>query len=71
MTLNDVPENREALDLALRGILAGERDHLLRQLGSKAQGLRCWAFGLGWESRSVDEIPTSKMREFSELYLRV
>jgi len=64
MTLNDVPENREALDLVERAILSDERKALLYRLGSKAQGLRCWAFGLGWETRSVEEIPVSKLREF-------
>ena len=71
MVIDDVPDNRNALDLMERAILSDERKALLYRLGSKAQGLRCWAFGLGWESRSVEEIPTSKVREFSELYLRV
>lgn len=71
MTINDVSENREALDLVERAILADERGHLLRRLGEKAQGLRVWAFGLGWESRSVEEIPTSKLREFAKAYASV
>ncbi|HLY73465.1 MAG TPA: hypothetical protein VKU80_05035 [Planctomycetota bacterium] len=71
MTINDVAENREALDTVERSLLADEREWLLRQLGSKAEGLRCWAFGLGWESRSVSEIPTSKVREFSEKYVSI
>jgi hypothetical protein len=68
MTLNDIPENRRELDLVERALLADERKQLLRRLGSKADGLRCWAFGLGWESRSVAEISEAKIREFSELY---
>ena len=65
MTINDVQENREALDMVEQTVLSDERKALLYRLGSKAQGLRCWAFGLGWESRSVEEIPTSKVREFA------
>lgn len=65
MTINDVRKNREALNIVERAILSDERKALLYRLGSKAQGLRCWAFGLGWESRSVEEIPVSKMREFA------
>ena len=65
MTINDVPENREALDLVERALLAQARETLLRRLGSKTDGLRCWAFGAGWEARSVAEIPTSKLREFA------
>ena len=71
MTVNDVPENREQLDLAERRLLADERKWLLGRLGSKAAGLRCWVFGAGWESRSVSEISTSRLREFSEKYVRV
>lgn len=65
MTINEMNENREELDMVERAILSDERKALLYRLGSKALGLRCWAFGLGWESRSVEEIPTSKMREFA------
>jgi hypothetical protein len=68
MTINDVPENREALDMMELALLSDERKALLYRLGSKAQGLRVWAFGLGWETRSVEEIPTSKMREFAKAY---
>ena len=65
MTINAIPENRDALDMVEQAVLSDERKALLYRLGSKAQGLRCWAFGLGWESRSVEEIPTSKVREFA------
>lgn len=68
MTINDVQGNREALDMVERAVLSDERKALLYRLGSKAQGLRVWAFGLGWESRSVEEIPLSKLREFAKVY---
>jgi len=65
MKINDVRENREALDMMERAVLTDRRKELLRRLGHKAQGLRCWAFGLGWETRSVEEIQTSKIEEFA------
>ena len=65
MTINAIQENREALDMVERAILSDRRKELLRRLGHKAQGLRCWAFGLGWETRSVEEIQTSKIEEFA------
>jgi len=68
MKIDDIPENREALDRVEQAILSDERKALLYRLGSKAQGLRCWAFGAGWETRSVSEIPTSKVREFAVKY---
>jgi hypothetical protein len=65
MTINEVRENREALDMVERAVLTDRRKELLRRLGHKAQGLRCWAFGLGWETRSVEEIQTCKIEEFA------
>ena len=65
MTINAIQENREALDMVERAILSDKRKELLRRLGHKAQGLRCWAFGLGWETRSVEEIQTAKIEEFA------
>ncbi len=65
MTINSIQENREALDMVERAILSDRRKELLRRLGHKAQGLRCWAFGLGWETRSVEEIQTTKIEEFA------
>lgn len=65
MTINDVVENRDALDMVERAVLSDRRKEVLRRLGPKAQGLRCWAFGLGWETRSVEEIQTSKIEEFA------
>lgn len=69
MTVNDLPENRRQLDKVERALLGSRRDWLLRRLGSKAVGLRVWAFGLGWESRKVEEIPVSKIEEFSAKFL--
>jgi hypothetical protein len=68
MTLNDVTQNRVAFDTVEAALFADRRKWLLHRLGSKAQGLRCWAFGSGWETRSVSEISDSKIREFSQKY---
>jgi len=65
MTINEMNENREVLDMVEQVVLSDKRKELLRRLGHKAQGLRCWAFGLGWETRSVEEIQTSKIEEFA------
>jgi hypothetical protein len=68
VTLNDIPENREQFDLLERALTVDRRERLLRKLGPKAEGLRVWAFGAGWQSRSIAEIPVEKIAEFAKKY---
>ena len=68
MTVNDIPANREELNKVERALALGRRERLLENLGLEAQGLRCWFFGAGWESRSLAEIPFEKIAEFVAKY---
>jgi len=68
MILNDVPENREAFDQVERSLEVDRRRSLLRRLGPQTDGLRCWAFGPGWEARSVAELADSEIEKFVNQY---
>jgi len=68
MKLNDIPENREALDVVERAILSDCQEHLLRRLGPRTPGLLVWHFGAGGEHRNPREIPMAKIQEFCQKY---
>ena len=68
MTLNDIPENREALDAVERAISADRTGSILRRLGPLIRGLLVWHFGADGENRHPREIPIEKIQEFCQKY---
>ncbi len=68
VTINEFPENRQELDRMERALVAETRERLLRRLGPGDEGLRVWAFGPDWESRTVEEIPLKKIEAFLRWY---
>ena len=68
MILNDVVILRSVFDSVERQLADERRAKLLRRIGTKAEGLRVWAFGSGWETRTLAEIPTERISEFAAKY---
>ena len=68
MVLNEVPAIQSEFDAMEQAFALDRRERLLRRLGSKVQGLRCWAFGAGWETRTLAEVSLEKIVEFTAKY---
>lgn len=68
MILNDVAVLRSEFDSVERKLAGERREKLLRRLGTKAEGLRVWAFGAGWETRTLAEVSTERISEFAAKY---